>query len=80
MMVATLIGLAGHSVIRPVEMEKNTALDPAPIPRQLMAGMIVRGLGAIRKCPFATTDLAKLTVVLPTGLTGQHAAEAADLV
>jgi len=60
-------------------MERNTALDPVPIPHQLTAAMIVRGLGAIRKCPFATTDLAKLTVVLPTGLTGQHAAEAADL-
>ena len=60
MMVATLIGLAGPSVIRPVEMERNTALDPAQIPRRLMAAMIVCGLGAIRKCPFATTDLAKV--------------------
>jgi len=60
MMVATPIGPAGHSVIRPVEMERNTALDPVPIPHQLTAAMIVRGLGAIRKCPFATTDLAKV--------------------
>ena len=60
MMAVTLIGPAGHSATRHAETARSTAHGLAQTHRQLMAAMIVRGLAATRKCPFATRDLVRV--------------------